>query len=81
MRYVYTITYIEVSTTEVAMEMIRKGMGIGYFLIDTINSQPDKEDYEIIVFDDLPVTDITLVYIDEYASIAAKKFINSIRKS
>ena len=73
--------YIEVSTTEVALEMIRKGMGIGYFLIDSINALPDKEDYETIVFDDLPVTDISLVYIDEYTSIAAKKFINSIRKS
>lgn len=72
---------IEVSTTEIAMDMIRKGMGIGYFLIDTINSLPDKDDYEIIIFDNLPVADISLVYIDEYTSIAAKKFINSIRKS
>lgn len=72
---------IEVSTTEIAMDMIRKGMGIGYLLIDTINSLPDKDDYEIIIFDNLPVADISLVYIDEYTSIAAKKFINSIRKS
>ena len=73
--------YIEVSTTEVGLEMIRKGMGIGYFIIDSITAQPNKEDYEIIVFDDLPNADISLVYIDEYTSIAAKKFIDSIKKS
>ncbi len=73
--------YIEVSTTEVGLEMVRKGMGIGYFIIDSITSQPDKDDYEIIVFDDLPTIDISLVYIDEYTSIAAKKFIDSIKKS
>ena len=72
---------IEVSSTEVCLDMIKKGMGIGYFIIDTINSQENKDDYEIIVFDDLPVVDISLVYIDDYASIAAKKFIDSIRKS
>ena len=73
--------YIEVSTTEVGIDMIRKGMGIGYFMIDSIESQLNKDDYEIIVFDNLPVTNISLVYIDEYTSIAAKKFIESIRKS
>ena len=70
---------IEVSSADVALEMIRKGMGIGYFIIDSINIQPDKEDYEIIVFDDLPIADISLVYIDDYTSIAAKKFINLIK--
>lgn len=70
---------IEASTTEVALEMVRKGMGIGYFIIDSINIQPNKDDYEIIVFDDLPTADISLVYIDEYTSIAAKKFINLIK--
>ena len=70
--------YIEVSTTEIALEMVKKGMGIGYFIKDSIQN---KEDYEIIEFDNLPVVNISLVYIDEYTSIAAKKFINSIRKS
>jgi len=73
--------YIEVSSTEIALEMIRKGMGIGYFILDTINLSPNKDDYEVIVFDDLPVANISLLYIDEYTSIAAKKFIDSIKKS
>ena len=33
----------------------------------------------LIVFDDLPTADISLVYIEEYTSIAAKKFINLIK--
>ena len=73
---------IEVYTTEVLLEMVRKGMGVGYFIQDTILSQPDKESFEIITFEDLlPSTEISLVYIEEYTSIATKKFINSIRKS
>ena len=67
--------YIEVSTTEIALEMVKKGMGIGYFIKDSIQN---KEDYEIIEFDNLPVVNISLVYIDEYTSIAAKKFISLI---
>lgn len=73
--------YIEVSADEIALEMVKKGIGIGYFLKNTIESETNKEDYEIIIFDNLPVIDISLIYIDEYTSIAAKKFINSIRKS
>ncbi len=72
---------IEVSSTEVELEMIRKGLGIGYFIVDSINSLIDKDDYEIIEFDNLPKINISLIYINEYTSIAAKKFIESIRKS
>lgn len=73
--------YIEVSSTEMELDMIRKGLGIGYFMIDSINMEENKDDYKIIIFDDLPVVDVSLVYINEYTSIAAKKFIDSIRKS
>lgn len=73
--------YIEVSTTEIALEMVKKGIGIGYFIKDTIESQSNKDDYEIILFENMPSINISLIYIDEYTSIASKKFINSIRKS
>ena len=73
--------YIEVGTTEVALDLVKKGLGIGYFIIDSIKTQSNKDDYEIIEFDNLPIADISLVYIDEYTSIAAKKFINLIKKN
>jgi DNA-binding transcriptional LysR family regulator len=72
---------IEVSTTEICLEMVKKGLGIGYFLIDSLLSQTDKDDYEIIEFNNLPKASISLVYIDEYTSIATKKFINSIKNN
>ena len=70
---------IEVSSTEIGLDMIKKGMGVGYFIIDSIKTLDSNDDYEIIVFDNLPVTEISLVYIEDYASIAAKKFIDTIK--
>lgn len=71
---------IEVDTTEINLEIVREGMGIGYFMEDTINFQPDKDNFETITFDDLPTSEISLIYIDEYTSIATKKFIETLKK-
>lgn len=71
---------IEVSTTELMLDMIRKGVGIGYVISDVINNQPDRENYEIITFNnDLPDVDICLAYIDEFVPIATKKFIELLK--
>lgn len=71
---------IETTTTELMLDMVRKGVGIGYFISDTINSQPDRENYEIITFNnDLPDVDICLAYIDEFVPIATKKFIELLK--
>ncbi len=71
---------IEVYTTEMNLELVRKGVGIGYFMEDTILSEKDNEDFEIINFENLPVSSIALLYIDEYTSIATKKFIDNIKR-
>ena len=39
---------LESWTTEVLLEMVRKGIGIGYFSKEVIDSQKDKDDFEII---------------------------------
>ena len=71
---------IETATTEIILEMVREGLGIGYFIKDTITNQVDKDDYEIITFDDtLPEADIYLSYIEEYIPIASKKFIEKMK--
>ena len=71
---------IETTTTELMLDMVRKGVGIGYFISDTINSQPDRENYEMITFNnDLPDVDICLAYIDEFVPIATKKFIELLK--
>ncbi|MBQ9019192.1 MAG: LysR family transcriptional regulator [Bacilli bacterium] len=71
---------IETTTTEVMFEIVREGIGIGYFLKDAVDMQVDKDDYEIITFNNtLPETEITLAYIDEYLPIASKKFIEKLK--
>ena len=50
-------------TSEMTMQLVREGLGIGYFLKDIIEVQPDKDDYEIITFNNsLPKISICAVY-------------------
>lgn len=64
------------------MEMVRRGVGIGYFIKDVIDAQSDKDKFEIITFDNkLPDIDICCVYIDSFLTTAAKKFIDLITKN
>ena len=73
---------VESSTTEIMLDMVRKGIGIGYFIEDTILFQIDKDDFEIINFDnELPENDIYCVYIDDFIPIATKKFIEEMKKN
>ena len=73
---------VESSTTEIMLDMVRKGIGIGYFIEDTILSQVDRDDFEIINFDgELPEDDIYCVYIDDFIPIATKKFIEEMKKN
>ena len=70
---------IESSTTEVMLEMVRKGLGIGYFVKKVVDNQNDKDDFEIITFENtLPAADVCCVYIDDFLSSATKKFIELI---
>ncbi len=67
---------------EMMVELVRKGVGIGYFIKNLINSQNDKDNFEIIDFDDnLPDVDICCVYIDEFLTAASSKFIEMLTKN
>lgn len=67
---------LESSTTDVMLDMVRKGVGIGYFIKDMVQMQSDKEDFLINSFNNsLPAVDVCTVYIDEFLTMAAKKFI------
>ena len=67
---------IESWTTEIMLEMVRKGVGIGYFVRNVIDSQEDKENFEILIFDDeFPAVDVCCVYIDDFLTMAARKFV------
>ncbi len=70
---------LESWTTEMMLEMVRKGVGIGYFIRNVVDSQEDKDNFEVICFDnELPAVDVCCVYADEFLSVATRKFIEMI---
>lgn len=67
---------VESWTNEIMVELVKKGIGIGYFIKNLIISQNDSDNFEIIEFDDnLPDVDICCVYIDDFLTAASSKFI------
>lgn len=72
---------IESWTTEFMIEMVRENTGIGYFLENVISTQTDKDNFEIIDFDDsLPKVDVCAVYLNDFESPVLTKFIDFLNK-
>lgn len=70
---------IESWTTEIMLEMVRKGVGIGYFVRNVIDTQEDKGNFEVLLFDDeFPAVDVCCVYIDDFLTMAARKFVEML---
>ena len=73
------VPILESWTTEIMVEMVRQGVGIGYFVKNVIDIQNDKENFEVLTFDDkLPAVDVCCVYINDFLTTAAHKFIELI---
>ena len=71
---------LESWTTEIMLEMVRKGVGIGYFIKNVIDTQTDKDNFEVITFDnDLPAVDVCCVYIDDFLTTATDKFVEMLK--
>jgi len=67
---------LESWTTEMMLEMVRRGVGIGYFIKNVIDTQSDKDDFEVISFDNkLPTVDVCCVYVNEFLTTATRKFV------
>ena len=67
---------IESWTTEFMLEMVRRGIGIGYFIKNVIETQSDKDNFSIITFENqLPSVDVCAVYLEEFETPAVKKFV------
>ena len=63
-------------TTESIVELVKEGLGIGYFFKDFISNLNDKEDFEIIEFDgNLPYIQLGLAYNEELLTPVINKFI------
>ena len=70
---------LESWANEVILDAVRRGIGIGYFVKNVIETQEDKDDFEVITFDDdLPAVDICCVYISEFLTTAARKFVEML---
>ena len=63
-------------TTEMMIEMVRRGVGVGYFIKNVIDIQKDKDEFEVITFgDELPAVDVCAVYVEDFTTTAVNKFI------
>ena len=72
---------LESWTTEIMLEMVRQGVGVGYFVKDVIDIQNDKDNFEVLSFDkDLPAVDVCCVYINDFLTTASTKFIELLTK-
>ena len=73
---------VESWTTEMMLDMVRRGVGIGYFIKNVIETQQDKDKFEVITFqDELPSVDVCLVYIEDFVTTASSKFIDYLIKN
>ena len=73
------IPTIESNNFETLFELVKNGLGIGYFIEDEIKNKIANDDYEIIEFKDLPSVDVCSIYIEEFLTTASKKFIESLK--
>lgn len=70
---------IDVPTTEVMLELVKKGLGIGYFTKESVQKYIDSGRlYEIPVDVELPKIDICIAYVDNFLANAPKKFIEML---
>ena len=73
---------IESWTNEIMLEMVREGVGVGYFVKNVIDFQGDRDCFEIVTFDDpLPAVDVCCVYIEEFLTTATRKFVELLAGS
>ena len=75
------IPKINVSTTEVMLDMVKRGLGIGYFTrMSVMDELISKKLYEIPVNIDLPTSLIEIAYIEDYLSKPSFKFIEFMKE-
>lgn len=72
---------IEVATTEVMLDLVKKGLGIGYFTkMSVMDKLQSGELIEIPIKEELPKTKIGIVYIKEFLTSAPKKFVEIVKE-
>ena len=68
-------------SSEMTMQLVRQGLGIGYFVKELLEVQPDRDEYEVITFNDtLPKLSVCAVYSDELLTPSEKEFIKLLKE-
>ena len=67
---------IEVSTTDMMIDFVKRNMGVGYFVEDAIDEYLEKGTFvKLELKNELPTQEVACAYIEDYLTIGAKKFI------
>lgn len=72
---------ISIETSELILDMVKKGLGIGYILRDMVKNDLDKKNLvEINVKEELPKISLKLIYKEKNLAEAPRKFIEDYLK-
>ncbi len=71
---------MESGSIDMMLDMIRKGLGIGYLPENILLAQHDKDNFQVLSFNDLPVIDICCMYQEDYLTAATKKFVEAMKE-
>jgi len=71
---------INVWTTEMMLDFVKRGMGVGYFIKNSVSDLIETNDFILFDFDNtLPKLKVCIAYISEFQTYASKEFINYLK--
>lgn len=71
---------VDVWTTEMMLDFVKRGMGVGYFIKNSVSDLIETNDFISFDFDNtLPKLKVCIAYISEFQTYASKEFINYLK--
>lgn len=72
---------VDVPTTEVMLDLVKRGIGIGYFTKQSVQKYiNDERLFEIPIDIELPKTSICIAYVDNFLADAPDKFVKMLKE-
>lgn len=68
---------MEVWTSEMILDLVKKDIGVGYFIKEFLRAD---DDLKVIEFNDLPKISVYIAYIPEFQSVASNNFIKILEE-
>lgn len=73
---------VDVWTTEMMLDFVKRGMGVGYFIKNSVSDLIKSNDFISFDFNNsLPKVKVCIAYISEFQTYASKEFINYLKES